>query len=55
MVMELGLLNLLVLINRYADETTFEITADTAIYLDEFTYTISSSDKNEEDVNTWRL
>lgn len=37
------------------DETTFEITADTAIYLDEFTYTISSSDKNEEDVNTWRL
>jgi hypothetical protein len=36
------------------DETTFEITSDTAIYLDPDTYTISSSDKNEEDVNTWR-
>jgi hypothetical protein len=32
------------------DETTFEITADTAIYLDPETYTISSSDKNEEDI-----
>jgi len=32
------------------DETTFEITADTAIYLDPETYEISSSDKNEEDV-----
>lgn len=36
------------------DETTFEITADTAVYLDEFTYNISSSDKNEEDVEVWR-
>lgn len=32
------------------DETTFEITADTAIYLDPDTYQISSSDKNEEDI-----
>ena len=32
------------------DETTFEITADTAIYLDPETYQISSSDKNEEDI-----
>jgi len=37
------------------DETTFEITADTAVYLDPDTYEISSSDKNEEDINnTWR-
>jgi hypothetical protein len=36
------------------DETTFEITADTAIYLDPDTYTISSSDKNEEDVSWQR-
>jgi hypothetical protein len=36
------------------DDTTFEITSDTAVYLDPDTYTISSSDKNEEDVNTWR-
>ena len=35
------------------DGTTFEITSDTAIYLDPDTYTISSSDKNEEDVE-WR-
>ncbi|MET0786628.1 MAG: hypothetical protein ABWY25_07980, partial [Paenisporosarcina sp.] len=32
------------------DDTTFEITADTAIYLDPETYEISSSDKNEEDI-----
>lgn len=32
------------------DETTFQITSDTAIYLDPDTYTISSSDKNNEDV-----
>jgi len=32
------------------DGTTFEITADTAIYLDPVTYEISSSDKNEEDI-----
>jgi hypothetical protein len=32
------------------DETTFQITADTAVYLDPDTYTISSSDKNDEDV-----
>lgn len=32
------------------NETTFEITADTAIYLDAVTYEISSSDKNEEDI-----
>jgi hypothetical protein len=36
------------------DDTTFEITADTAIYLDPDTYQISSSDKNEEDVESWR-
>ena len=35
------------------DSTTFEITADTAVYLDAETYTISSSDKNEEDI--WPL
>ena len=32
------------------DDTTFQITADSAIYLDPDTYTISSSDKNEEDI-----
>lgn len=32
------------------DDTTFEITADTAIYLDPDTYNISSSDKNDEDI-----
>jgi len=32
------------------DDTTFEITADTAVYLDPETYEISSSDKNEEDI-----
>lgn len=32
------------------DETTFEITAETINYLDEFTYEIWSSDKNEEDI-----
>lgn len=32
------------------DETTFQITAETAIYLDPVTYNISSSDKNDEDV-----
>ncbi|MET0786512.1 MAG: hypothetical protein ABWY25_07400 [Paenisporosarcina sp.] len=32
------------------DETTFEITSDSAIYLDSETYEISSSDKNEEDL-----
>lgn len=32
------------------DDTTFEITADTAVYLDPETYNISSSDKNEEDI-----
>jgi hypothetical protein len=32
------------------DATTFEITSDTAVYLDADTYEISSSDKNEEDV-----
>ncbi len=32
------------------DETTFQITAESAIYLDPVTYTISSSDKNDEDV-----
>ena len=32
------------------DETTFEITADTAVYLDPETYEISSSDKNLEDI-----
>lgn len=32
------------------DETTFQITADTAVYLDPVTYQISSSDKNEEDI-----
>jgi hypothetical protein len=32
------------------DDTTFEITADTAIYLDPETYEISSSEKNEEDI-----
>lgn len=32
------------------DETTFEITSDTAIFLDADTYEISSSEKNEEDV-----
>lgn len=35
------------------DGTTFQIVSDTAIYLDPDTYTISSSDKNEEDVQ-WR-
>lgn len=35
------------------DDTTFQIIADTAIYLDPETYTISSSDKNEEDL--WPL
>lgn len=32
------------------DPTTFQITTDTAHYLDPFTYTIESSNKNEEDV-----
>jgi hypothetical protein len=32
------------------DDTTFQITSDTAIYLDPETYTISSSEKNEEDI-----
>ena len=32
------------------DDTTFQITSDTAVYLDPDTYNISSSDKNEEDV-----
>lgn len=32
------------------DETTFEITSDTATYLDADTYTITSSEKNEEDI-----
>lgn len=32
------------------DPTTFQITTDTATYLDPFTYTIESSNKNEEDV-----
>jgi hypothetical protein len=36
------------------DATTFQIDSETAIYLDPDTYTISSSDKNEEDINTWR-
>ena len=35
------------------DETTFEITSETATYLDAETYTISSSEKNEEDI--WPL
>ncbi|MET0787479.1 MAG: hypothetical protein ABWY25_12335 [Paenisporosarcina sp.] len=32
------------------DETTFEITADTAVYIDSDSYTITSSDKNDEDI-----
>ena len=32
------------------DEGTFEITADTAEYLDPDTYNIWSSEKNEEDI-----
>lgn len=32
------------------DETTFEITVDTAVYLDPETYELSSTDKNEEDI-----
>lgn len=32
------------------DDTTFEIESDTAYYLDSVTYTITSSDKNEEDI-----
>lgn len=32
------------------DSTTFEITSDTAFYLDAETYEISSSEKNEEDI-----
>lgn len=32
------------------DEVTFQITSDTATYLDADTYTISSSEKNEEDI-----
>lgn len=32
------------------EEDLFQITADTAIYLDPVTYEISSSDKNEEDI-----
>ena len=32
------------------DSTTFEITSDTAVYLDADTYEISSSNKNEEDI-----
>lgn len=38
------------------DDTTFQITAETAVYLDSFTYNISSSDKNEEDITPpWQL
>lgn len=32
------------------DETTFQIVSDTAVYLDPDTYTITSSEKNEEDI-----
>jgi len=32
------------------DETTFQITADTAVYLDADTYTLESSARNEEDI-----
>ncbi|MET0786074.1 MAG: hypothetical protein ABWY25_05160 [Paenisporosarcina sp.] len=32
------------------DETTFQIVSDTAVYLDPDTYTIESSEKNEEDI-----
>jgi hypothetical protein len=32
------------------DEDTFQIVSDTAEYIDAYTYTISSSDKNEEDI-----
>ena len=32
------------------DETTFQITSETAIYLDPETYEVSSSEKNEEDI-----
>ena len=32
------------------DDTTFQIISDTAVYLDPDTYTITSSDKNEEDI-----
>lgn len=32
------------------DETTFQITSDTAVYLDAVSYEISSSEKNEEDI-----
>lgn len=32
------------------DDTTFEITSDTAEFIDATTYTISSSEKNEEDI-----
>lgn len=32
------------------DATTFEITSETAVYLDADTYEISSTDKNEEDI-----
>jgi len=32
------------------DETTFEIDSETAVYLDAETYTIESSEKNEEDI-----
>jgi len=32
------------------DDTTFEITSETAVYLDPDTYEISSSEKNEEDI-----
>lgn len=38
------------------DDTTFQITAETAVYLDSVTYNISSSDKNEEDITPpWQL
>jgi len=32
------------------DETTFQITSDTAVFLDADSYEISSSEKNEEDI-----
>lgn len=38
-----GIINML-------DDTTFEIISDTAEYIDADTYTISSSEKNEEDI-----
>jgi hypothetical protein len=32
------------------DASTFEITSDSAVYLDDDSYTIGSSDKNEDDI-----